>query len=206
MRSLSTQMTDFYTTIATPSRGLYKDKGSRFLSFALPVCSVEQAMECVAGFRKEYHDARHVCYAYVLGAGRDRWRAVDDGEPSGTAGRPILGQINSRALTDVLVVVVRYFGGVLLGTGGLITAYREAASAALDAALPVERTVDEVMEVCFEYPLTNHVMRVVKDSGARVVEQVYGRDCRLQLRIRRSEVAALEGRLSKLKVVVRRLF
>ena len=195
-------MTDVYKTIEAPSEGLYKDKGSKFLSFALPVRSVDEVKERLQDFRKAYYDARHVCYAYVLGAGRAEWRANDDGEPSGTAGRPILGQINSRELTDVLVVVVRYFGGILLGTGGLITAYKAAAADALDRAPVAERTVERMVSVRFEYPLMNEVMRAVKDTGAQVLSQSYDQDCRLVLSIRLHDAPALLGRLEKLPLTV----
>ena len=195
-------MTDVYKTIEAPSEGLYKDKGSKFLSFALPVRSVDEVKERLQDFRKAYYDARHVCYAYVLGAGGAEWRANDDGEPSGTAGRPILGQINSRGLTDVLVVVVRYFGGILLGTGGLITAYKAAAADALDRAPVAERTVERTVSVRFEYPLMNEVMRAVKDIGAQVLSQSYDQDCRLVLSIRLHDAPALLGRLEKLLLTV----
>ncbi len=193
-------MTDLYRTIRNRTEGLYKEKGSKFLSFAMPVQNVDEIKELLSGFRKEYYDARHVCYAYVLGADRKEWRANDDGEPSGTAGKPILGQINSKELTNVLVVVVRYFGGILLGTGGLITAYKEASADALNKAEVVEKTVDRQISIHFEYPLMNEVMRIVKDTGAQVLEQGYDQDCNMTLNIRLQDVPELVGKLEKLKV------
>lgn len=193
-------MTDLYRTVRNRTEGLYKEKGSKFLSFAMPVQNVDEIKELLSGFRKEYYDARHVCYAYVLGADRKEWRANDDGEPSGTAGKPILGQINSKELTNVLVVVVRYFGGILLGTGGLITAYKEASADALNKAEVVEKTVDRQISIHFEYPLMNEVMRIVKDTGAQVLEQGYDQDCNMTLNIRLQDVPELVGKLEKLKV------
>ena len=198
----SFSMTDLYKTIESPAEGLYKAKGSKFLSFALPVRSADEVKERVKAYRKEYYDARHVCYAYVLGAERAEWRANDDGEPSGTAGRPILGQIHSRELTDVLVVVVRYFGGILLGTSGLIAAYKEAAADALEQATVVERTVERQVAIRFEYPLMNEVMRVVKETGAQVLAQSYDQECRMTLSIRLQDAPALVAKLDKLHATV----
>lgn len=174
-------MIDTYLTVQTRTAGIYKEKGSKFLSFVLPVRDVDEVKMHLAAYRKKYHDARHLCYAYVLGAERIHYRANDDGEPSGTAGRPILGQINARGLTDVLVVVVRYFGGILLGTGGLITAYKEAAAEALNQALIVEKTVDCMMEVFFEYAFMDAVMSAVKMFGARITAQEFNENCRIKL-------------------------
>ena len=150
-------MDDTYKTITGPAEGYYTEKRSRFLSFALPVHSVEEVKEAIARFRKEYYDARHVCWAYMLGADRKTFRANDDGEPSSTAGKPILGQINSNELTDILIVVIRYFGGIELGTSGLIVAYRTAAADAIANATIEERTVDEDITVLFEYPSMNGI-------------------------------------------------
>ena len=161
-------MSDTYKTISSPAEGIYKEKGSKFLSFAIPVKTAEEIKEIIKEYRKQYYDARHVCYAYMLGAEHKDFRANDDGEPSGTAGRPILGQINSRELTDILVIVVRYFGGVLLGTGGLVVAYKEATADALNQAEIIEKTVDEVISVRFDYLLMNDVMRIIKDTGAQI--------------------------------------
>lgn len=190
-------MTDTYKTIQSKAEGLYKEKGSKFLSFAIPVKTVEEIKDILAQYRKDYYDARHVCYAYMLGAERKDFRANDDGEPSGTAGRPILGQINSYDLTDILVVVIRYFGGTLLGTSGLITAYKEATRDALDQAEIIEKTVDKQITIHFEYPLMNEVMRIVKETEAQIVYQTYENDCIMQLNIRMQNAGLLQGKLEK---------
>ncbi|ODT55221.1 MAG: YigZ family protein [Paludibacter sp. 47-17] len=171
----------FYRTLSRPGEGLYREKGSKFIAMACPVGSVEEVRDVLASVRKKYYDARHVCYAYMLGAERTEFRANDDGEPSGTAGRPILGQINSRHLTDVLVIVVRYFGGVLLGTGGLIVAYKEAAAEALDAAGMVERQVELALTICFGYAQMNEVMKRIRDHQARIIAQEIKMECTLQV-------------------------
>ena len=158
---------DSYLTIEAPAEALYKDKGSRFLAFAYPVANEEQIRERVDALRKKYFDATHHCYAWRLGPSGDSFRAVDDGEPSSTAGRPILGQMLSRNVTNALIVVVRYFGGTKLGVPGLIAAYRESAAAALDASSVVERTVDAVLEIGFGYLVLNDVMRIVKEMQPR---------------------------------------
>ena len=170
-------MADTYLTITQPANGIYKDKGSRFLAFAEPVSDEQQVKERLAWYRKEYYDARHVCYAWMLGADRLLFRSNDDGEPSGTAGRPILGQINSHGLTDILIVVVRYFGGILLGTGGLVTAYKEAAADALANASIVQRDVLVRRELRFPYEKMNEVMRVLKDIDAHIIRQDYDNEC-----------------------------
>lgn len=191
-------MTDTYLTITTPSKGTYSELRSKFLAFAIPVKTAEEAMEHVARYQREYYDARHVCYAYMLGAERTVFRANDNGEPSGTAGKPILGQINSRGLTDILVIVVRYFGGVKLGTSGLIVAYRMATQAALDASQVVERTVDEQVTISFEYVLMNSVMRIVKEESPQIIDQQFDGDCRMTLSIRRGSMPRLCERLTKI--------
>lgn len=192
-------MDDTYTTLAAPSSAVYTEKRSKFLAFALPVTSEAEVKEALARYQREYYDARHVCYAYMLGPERTLFRSNDNGEPSGTAGKPILGQINSLGLTDVLVVVVRYFGGIKLGTGGLTVAYKTAARGALEAAEHVERTVDDTLVVTVPYTGLNEVMRVVKDMAPAVLEQGYsGMDCRMVLRLRRSLVAGLRARLEKI--------
>jgi uncharacterized YigZ family protein len=170
-----------YTTLPRTGECLYREKGSKFIAMAYPVSSVDEVRDILAMVRKKYYDARHVCYAYMLGADRTEYRANDDGEPSGTAGRPILGQINSRGLTDVLVIVVRYFGGVLLGTGGLIVAYKEAAAGALDAAGKVERQVELALTICFDYPQMNEVMKRIRDHRARIIAQDIKLECTLQV-------------------------
>ena len=170
-----------YRTLATSGEGLYREKGSKFIAFAYRVGSVDEVREVLATVRKKYYDARHVCYAYMLGAARSEFRANDDGEPSGTAGRPILGQINSRNLTDVLVIVVRYFGGVLLGTGGLIVAYKQAAADALNNAELVEKQVEEVLTIVFEYRQMNEVMKCIREHRAKIVSQLQGMECIIQV-------------------------
>jgi uncharacterized YigZ family protein len=191
-------MDDRYKTIASKSQGLFKDRGSKFLSFALPVRSFDEVKAIVREYRKEYHDARHVCYACMLGAERNEFRTSDDGEPSGTAGRPVLGQINAKELTDVLIVVVRYFGGILLGTGGLVNAYREAAKEALEHARIIEKTVNRTFTVRFDYPQTNEIMRIVKDTDAQITSQNYATDCTVTLAIRQGDADRLLNKLTKI--------
>jgi uncharacterized YigZ family protein len=191
-------MSDTYKTIITPTEGIYKEKGSKFLSFAIPVSSADEVKEIVKNYRKEYYDSRHVCYAYMLGADRKEFRANDDGEPSGTAGRPILGQINSRELTNILVIVVRYFGGILLGTGGLVVAYKEATTDALDQAEVVEKTVDETISIVFDYVLMNEVMRIIKDTNAQISSQNFEDQCAMQLSIRKQDAGLLSAKLAKI--------
>ena len=190
---------DTYKTIADVSEGLYTEKRSKFIAVALPVKTVEEIKEHLEVYQKKYYDARHVCYAYMLGHERKDFRANDNGEPSGTAGKPILGQINSNELTDILVIVVRYFGGIKLGTSGLIVAYKAAAAEAIAAATILEKTVDDEVTVLFEYPLMNDVMRIVKEEEPEIVDQLYDMDCRMTLRIRRSCMPRLRERLSKVE-------
>ena len=189
---------DTYRTIKALAEGAYSEKRSKFLAFAMPVRSVEEVKQLVSEYQKKYYDARHVCYAYMLGAERLEFRANDNGEPSGTAGKPILGQINSNELTDILIIVVRYFGGVKLGTSGLIVAYRLAAAEAIAAAEIIEKTVDEDVTFFFEYPFMNDVMRIVKDMNPRIVSQTYDSTCEICLSIRKSEAEQLKSRLAKL--------
>lgn len=189
---------DTYLTIDSPAEGMYKDKGSKFLSFAHPVRTVEEVKIILAEKRKEFYDARHVCYAYMLGFERKTFRTNDDGEPSGTAGRPILGQINSSGLTDILIVVVRYFGGTLLGTSGLIQAYKSAAADAINRAPTVERIVEQMFESTFGYGQLNAVMRVIKDFGLTIVSQRQEADCTLTFRVRLSDIDAVTARFEKL--------
>lgn len=163
---------DTYKTIQESAEAIYTEKRSKFIAIALPVRTLSEVKSLLEEYQKKYYDARHVCYAYMLGAERKDFRANDNGEPSGTAGKPILGQINSRELTDVLVIVVRYFGGIKLGTSGLIVAYRMAASLALDEAPVIEKTVDEDVAVAFEYPFMNDIMRIVKEESPEILEQV----------------------------------
>ncbi|MCD8079419.1 MAG: YigZ family protein [Bacteroides sp.] len=188
---------DTYTTITGISEGIFTEKRSKFIALAIPVRTVEEIKVYLEELQKKYYDARHICYAYMPGHERKDFRANDNGEPSGTAGKPILGQINSHGLTDILVVVVRYFGGIKLGTGGLIVAYKAAAAEAIGAAEFVERTVDEEITVWFEYPFMNDVMRIVKEEGPQIVSQAYETDCVMTLRIRRSAMPRLRTRLQK---------
>ena len=190
-------MDDTYHTIRDLSEGYYTEKRSRFLSFALPVRTPDEVKTQVDAYRKKYYDARHVCWAYMLGPDRITFRANDDGEPSSTAGKPILGQINSNNLTDILIIVVRYFGGIELGTSGLIVAYRTAAAEAIAAARIEERTVDETITITFEYPHLNSVMRIVKEDKPDVLAQSFELTCEMTLRIRQSRMDALRNRLLK---------
>jgi uncharacterized YigZ family protein len=191
-------MTDEYRTLKTEGEGYYTDKRSKFLAFARHVSTVEEIKEILARYRKKYFDARHVCYAYMLGPERTDFRANDDGEPSSTAGKPILGQINSNELTDILIVVVRYYGGVNLGTSGLIVAYREAAADAIAHSEIETRQVEEIITYNFPYPMMNDVMRIVKDMQPRIVSQTYDNTCEIRLSIRKSEADQLRNRLQKL--------
>ena len=190
-------MDDTYRTISDLSEGYYTEKRSRFLSFALPVRTPDEVKTQLDIYRKKYYDARHVCWAYMLGPDRTTFRANDDGEPSSTAGKPILGQINSNNLTDILIIVVRYFGGIELGTSGLIVAYRTAAAEAIAAARIEERTVDETITITFEYPHLNSVMRIVKEDKPDVLAQSFELTCEMTLRIRQSRMDALKSRLLK---------
>lgn len=189
-------MNDTYKTVDGPAEGYITEKKSKFLSFIFPVKSAGEVKEIVNAHRKKYYDARHVCWAYMLGWEREEYRVNDDGEPSGTAGRPILGQINFAELTDVLILVIRYFGGTLLGTGGLIKAYKEAAADAIEHAEIVERTVDEVIHIHFEYTLLNDVMRVLKQFETVRWTQDFRASCRMTLQIRRSLSAQLKEMLA----------
>lgn len=187
---------DAYLTIAGPSEGSLREKMSKFLAFAWPATSATEAKDVVARYQKEYHDARHVCWAYMTGPERKDFLSSDNGEPSGTAGKPILGQINSFGLTDVVVVVVRYFGGIKLGTSGLIAAYREAARLALDAAEKVERYCMSDVEFTFPYIAMNSVMKLVKNGEVEIGSQVFDNTCSMVLRTRKSAEAALRARLA----------
>ena len=192
-------MDDTYKTIAEPAEGTYSEKRSKFLAFAIPVRTQEEVKEWVKEYQKKYYDARHACYAYMLGHERKDFRANDNGEPSGTAGKPILGQINSNELTDILIIVVRYFGGIKLGTSGLIGAYKTAAAEAIANSTIIEKTVDDDITVYFEYPFLNDVMRIVKEEEPQVIDQVFEMDCKMTLRIRRSKLDRLCSRLEKVE-------
>lgn len=193
-------MEDQYHTISENSvgEGYYTEKRSKFLAFAHHVETVEEVKSIVSAYRKQYYDARHCCYAYMLGPEQKAFRANDDGEPSSTAGKPILGQINSAGLTDILIVVVRYYGGVNLGTGGLIVAYRTAAADAIANATIEVRQVEETIKYDFTYPMMNDVMRIVKEMQPQVVDQQFDNTCSITLRIRKREAEQLRSRLKKL--------
>lgn len=192
---------DTYFTIASPSEGLYKEKGSKFLAFAYHVETEAEVKEHVERIKKEYFDARHHCYAYILGARKDAFRINDDGEPSGTAGKPIHGQLLSKDLTNVLVVVVRYFGGIKLGVSGLINAYKTAARDALDQAKIVEKTIDLGYHLHFEYPLMNDVMRILKEYDIPPSNPKFELDCELDFFIRQSLSVQIYDAFAKLRGV-----
>ncbi len=192
-------ITDEYFTIKDNiSEGFYSEKRSKFLAFAFHVTTEEEIKEIVSEYRKKYYDARHVCYAYMLGAQRTEFRANDDGEPSSTAGKPILGQINKNELTDILIIVVRYYGGVNLGTSGLIVAYRTAAAEAIANAEVIKLYDEEVVTYDFPYVMMNDVMKIIKDMSPRIVSQTYDNTCEIQLSIRKSQAPLLKSRLEKL--------
>ena len=193
------ETTDVYNTSASQTaEGFYSEKRSKFYAFAFHVESEEEVKTIVQAYGKRFYDARHVCWAYVLGADGSVSRANDDGEPSSTAGKPILGQIVKNGLTDILVIVVRYFGGVKLGTSGLIVAYRTAAADAIEHATVETRYVEETVVFDFSYVMMNDVMRVVKEMKPRIVSQDFDNSCRITLSIRRSEAEVLRTRLEKL--------
>ena len=191
---------DSYKTINNIGEGTYSEKRSKFLAFTHHVTSADDVKGIVQAYRKKYYDARHVCYAYMLGSDYSEFRANDDGEPSSTAGKPILGQINSNSLTDILIVVVRYYGGVNLGTSGLIVAYRAAAAEAIANSEIVERLVEEEITYTFPYIMMNDVMRIVKEMNPRIVSQTYDNTCQIKLAIRQSLAENLREKLSKLRV------
>lgn len=192
-------ITDEYFTIKDNiSEGFYSEKRSKFLAFAFHVTTEEEIKEIVSEYRKKYYDARHVCWAYMLGAQRTDFRANDDGEPSSTAGKPILGQINKNELTDILIIVVRYYGGVNLGTSGLIVAYRTVAAEAIANAEIIKLYDEEVVTYDFPYVMMNDVMKIIKDMSPRIVNQTYDNTCEIQLSIRKSQAPLLKSRLEKL--------
>jgi uncharacterized YigZ family protein len=189
---------EFLTITDTPAEGFYSEKRSKFLAFAFHVTSEEEVKQYVAEFRKKYYDARHVCWAYMLGADRTDFRANDDGEPSSTAGKPILGQINKNELTDILIIVVRYYGGVNLGTSGLIVAYRTAAAEAIANAEIVSQFVEEEVVFDFPYIMMNDVMKIIKDMSPRIISQTYDNTCEMKISIRKSEAPMLKAKFDKL--------
>ena len=192
---------DAYRSIAARSEGLFKDNGSRVIALAYPVETEEEVREIVASLKKEYHDARHHCYAYRLGYKGDRFRANDDGEPSGSAGRPILGQIDSMGLSDVLVVVVRYFGGIKLGIPGLIRAYKTSTADALGQAEIIEKVAGKRFRLTFDYLSMNGVMKVLKDLGLTPVGQDFGLQCSLEVRVRLALEEDFRNRLTDLAIL-----
>ncbi len=189
---------DEYLSIRAQSSGTYKEKGSKFIALAFPVCTEQDVKSILHKLRKEYHDARHHCYAYRFGHTGETYRANDDGEPSGTAGKPIHGQLVSFNLTDVLIVVVRYFGGTKLGASGLINAYRTAAREAIEEATIVVHTLVHEFSIRFTYNELNQVMRILKDEGAKMGEQYFAEDCKLSFSIRQSKSESLSDRLRKM--------
>lgn len=189
--------TDTYKTITNKSEGLYKEKGSKFIAVAYPVSSEDEIKLILADLRKEYHNARHHCYAYRLGNDKKKFRANDDGEPSNSAGKPILGQIRSKELTNVLVVVIRYFGGTLLGVGGLINAYKTAAADALSHTKTVQKTVDDIYDLIFGYPILNNVMKLIDEKKLRIINQTFKVDCTIRIGVRLGESETIRKRIEK---------
>ena len=192
-------MEDVYRTKEKQTEGLYKEKGSRFIAFAYTVATEDEIKAIVAGLKEKYYDARHLCYAWRLGAAKLLFRTNDDGEPSSSAGKPILGQIQSNDLTNILIVVIRYFGGIKLGAPGLINAYREAAADALQQAVIIEKTVDEQFRIRFSYLVMNDVMKIIKEAGPEVLDRHFDLDCEMLLSIRQSDLQFLKERLKKVE-------
>ena len=188
MNSSSKVVNDCYLSIAEPSQGLYKEKGSKFLAFAYPVEQEDQAMEIVANLKKEYFDARHHCYAYRIRLTGDKWRMNDDGEPSSSAGRPIYGQLLSNELSDILVVVVRYFGGIKLGVPGLIRAYKSATADAIANAEIIEKIAGEFFTITFDYLQMNDVMKVLKEMNITPISQSFDLTCTMEVRVRLTQI------------------
>ncbi len=187
---------DTYRTIKQRSEGVFRDRGSKFLAFAFPVNTRDEIKKTLAELRKEYHDARHHCYAYRLGAAKEIFRANDDGEPSGTAGKSILGQIRSNDLSNILIVVVRYFGGTLLGVGGLINAYRTAAANAIYDAKIITAAEQDLIEINFPYVIMNKIMKIIRDEGMKIMEQDFTETCKIKAFIRKSRTTQVLNRLS----------
>ena len=189
---------DTYKTITFPSTGSYSEKRSKFLAYAFPVQTEQQVKERLTEIQKKHNDARHHCYAYILGPRKDAYRMNDNGEPSGTAGRPIHGQLMSKDLTNTLVIVVRYFGGIKLGVSGLQNAYKIAAKEALEAATIIEKTIDETYEVTFEYLQMNNVMQLMKDPYVTIISQQSDMNCTIQFSVRQREAERIVTALKKL--------
>jgi uncharacterized YigZ family protein len=193
---MSMSFTDTYKTINSPAKGTFREKGSRFIALASPVCSIEEVKIIIEEYKKKYHNARHHSYAYLIGHDKSIWRANDDGEPSGTAGKPILGQINSHNLSNILIVVIRYFGGTLLGVSGLINAYRSAAADAIANSEIVEKTVREYHEIRFPYARMNEVMKILKDENISQTDQVFEMECIIKISFRLSAKELILKRFS----------
>jgi uncharacterized YigZ family protein len=193
---------DEYKTITNPSQGSFRDKGSRFLAFAFPAGSEQEVKKHLDSLKKQYYDATHHCYAYVLGFDKSAYRINDDGEPSGTAGRPIYGQILSYDLTNILIVVIRYYGGTNLGVPGLINAYKTASVEALSNATIVTRIVKEIHQVEYPYEAMNNVMKIIKDENLEVINSEFGMKCVIRLAIRHSEVERVAGKFSKINQLI----
>lgn len=191
-------MDEYKTITDNVGEGYYTEKRSKFLAFAHHVTTTEEVKTIIDNYRKRFYDARHVCYAYMLGPERADYRANDDGEPSSTAGKPILGQINSNSLTDILIIVVRYYGGANLGTSGLINAYRTATLEAIAHSQIITKQVEELIVYNFPYVIMNDVMKVIKDMSPRIIAQTYDNTCQIQLSIRKSKAEELQQRLEKL--------
>jgi len=192
---------DKYKTIENPSEGIYKEKGSKFMAYAYPVYSEDEIKDIVKELKEKYYDARHHCFAWSLGVDGIRFRANDDGEPSGTAGKPIYGQLLSNELTNILVVVIRYFGGTKLGVPGLIHAYKEATIDAINNAVVIEKTVNDIYKVSFDYGVMNDVMKIVKDESLDIVNQKFDLSCEMEFSLRQSEVEKVVSRFEKVESV-----
>jgi len=189
---------DTYKTIEKKSEGVFKDRGSKFIAFAIPVKTEEEAKKNLAEIRKEYHDACHHCFAYRIGPDKQTWRTSDDGEPSGTAGKPIYNQILSKDLTNIFIVVVRYFGGTLLGVPGLINAYKTAAVEALNNAVLITKTVNDIYEVTYDYPVMNDVMKIIKDRALDILSTDFSESCKVIFKVRKGESGAVYDSMKKL--------
>jgi len=192
---------DTYKTIDKITEGVFKDRGSKFIAFAYPITTEEEAKKVMANVRKEYHDACHHCFAYRIGHDKLTWRANDDGEPSGTAGKPIFNQILSNDLTNILVVVVRYFGGTLLGVPGLINAYKTATQEALNIAAIITKTVNDVYEVTFGYPAMNSIMKIIKDKGLEIITTDFAIDCKVIFKVRKNDSGHIYESMNRLDSV-----
>ena len=192
------EYTDTYKTIKEPVEGRYKEKGSKFIAYAFPVSNEQQIKEITARLKKEHHSARHHCFAWRLGAEHQFYRVNDDGEPSGTAGRPILGQIQQQELTDILVIVVRYFGGILLGTSGLTNAYKQATADVLSNALTVVKIIETPIEINFDYTAMNDLMLVLKEFELEIIESHFDLSCRVKIMVRKELTAVILSKLEKI--------